>query len=196
MVKKTTQRHIFCDLLGFNAWKEYNIFYDKSKYFRMIHHLHPKCSFFFCGWPAIFCYQQQRIGAQVTLEWLVPWPAAQQKPTNSKRKEKLAYSNQHAFHFLEYVLPFVWSNRQEWFLAILMFLGGTNQKWPKNTALREICHENLLAKKLDVWCTTLGQKPSLTYPVILRILGFLNAPHLVGKCIIPGGPNRSPNITG
>lgn len=41
----------------------------------------------FCGWPTIFCYQQQRIGAQVTLEWLVPWPAAQQKPTNSKRKE-------------------------------------------------------------------------------------------------------------
>lgn len=33
------------------------------------------------------------------------------------------------------------------------------------------------------------------YPVIVRILEFLNAPPLVGKYIITGDPNRSPSIT-
>ena len=42
------------------------------------------------------------------------------------------------------------------------------------------------------------KKLAIIYPVILRILGFSNAPHLVGKCStsmymkIPGDPYRSP----
>ena len=33
---------------------------------------------------------------------------------------------------------------------------------------------------------------NLSTPVILRILGFLNAPHLVGKYMIPGDPSSLP----
>ena len=41
----------------------------------------------------------------------------------------------------------------------------------------------------NIWLLT-------SHPVILRILGFWTTSHLVGKSIIPGDPNLSPNITG